>query len=397
MEQVEARPHQFSRIVCIVLDGVGVGEAPDADRYGDRGSDSLGNTSRAVGGLHLHNLGALGLGNIISIEGVPPQAGSRGYFGKMTPRSPGKDSTSGHWELMCCLLEAPFPTYRHGFPPDLVARFESAIGRSVIGNSRASGTEIIQTLGASHLKTGSPILYTSQDSVFQLAAHEDVIPPKDLYRMCETARALLTHPHNVARVIARPFLGAPGGFYRTPRRKDFSLPPPGDTVLDLLKQGGRDVIGIGKIDDLFGHRGLTKTVSTANNREGMDATLDVVKSGAGDFVFTNLVDFDMMWGHRNDPRAYALGLEEFDSFLAELLEGLEAKDLLIITSDHGCDPTTASTDHSREFVPLVAYFRGAAGGSLGIRGSFADAGKTVAVNFDLGTGLPGSDFLSALR
>lgn len=394
---MEAGPNQFSRVICIVLDGVGVGESPDADRYGDRGSNSLGNTARSVGGLRLQNLAALGLGNIIPIEGVPPQDAPAGYVGKMKPRSPGKDSISGHWELMGCVLDAPFPTYPHGFPGDLVERFERAIGRPVIGNLPASGTEIIQRLGAAHMRTGSPILYTSQDSVFQLAAHEEVIPVELLYTMCKTARGLLTSPNDVARVIARPFLGAPGGFYRTPRRKDFSLFPPKDTALDLLERHGRSVIGVGKIDDLFAHRGLTKTVPTGSNREGMDATLGMAAGGEGEFIFTNLVDFDMMWGHRNDARAYALGLEEFDSFLPELLNSLGKNDLLIVTSDHGCDPTTESTDHSREYVPLIAYRAGARGGFLGIRESFADVGKTVAENFNLGEELPGAGFLSALR
>jgi phosphopentomutase len=397
VEAVAARSNQFSRIICIVLDGVGAGESPDAGEYGDCGSNSLGNTARMIGGLRLPNLGALGLGNIVSIDGVPPVADPTGYAGKMTPRSPGKDSISGHWELMCCILDTPFPTYPNGFPGDLVERFERAIGRSIIGNYPASGTEIIKILGATHVRTGSPILYTSQDSVFQLAAHEEVIPVERLYEMCETARTLCAPPHDVARIIARPFRGEPGAFYRTPRRRDFSLPPPRDTVLDVLKADGRDVVGIGKIDDLFGHRGLTRTVPTKSNREGMDATLDAVKSGAGSFVFTNLVDFDMMWGHRNDARAYALGLEEFDSFLSELLDALAGEDLLIITSDHGCDPTTESTDHSREFVPLVAYCTGAPGGSLATRETFADVGKTVACNFGLGEGLPGTSFLSTLR
>lgn len=386
----------FSRIICIILDGVGVGELADAADYGDTGSNSLGNTAGAVGGLHLPNLGSMGLGNIIPIEGVPPVDEPRGYFGKMAPLSPGKDSTSGHWELMGCILDAPFPVYPDGFPPDLVQSFERVIGRKVLGNYPASGTEIIQKLGADHIRSGSPILYTSQDSVFQIAAHEEVIPIDELYSICERARALLVEPHNVARVIARPFLGSSGAFRRTPRRKDFSVPPPRDTVLDHLCQRGYDVIGIGKIGDLFCHRGLTESIPTKSNREGMKTTLDIARSGRGDFIFTNLVDFDMMWGHRNDVRAYAIGLEEFDSFLKEFLAALGGGDLLIIASDHGCDPTTRSTDHSREYVPLIAYRRRAAGGPLGLRESYADVGKSIAENFGVDGNLPGCSLLPEL-
>lgn len=386
----------FSRIICIVLDGVGVGELPDAGEYGDAGSNSLGNTARAVGGLALPNLGSMGLGNIIPVEGVAPEPVPRGYCGKMMPRSPGKDSTSGHWELMGCTLDTAFPTYPDGFPPELVKRFEAAIGRAILGNYPASGTEIIRELGAEHLRTGSPILYTSQDSVFQLAAHEEVVPVERLYEMCEQARRLLVAPHNLARVIARPFLGTPGTFYRTPRRKDFSLPPPATTVLDLLVAHGNEVIGIGKIDDLFAHRGLSTALATKSNSEGMRATLETVRSGRGDFIFTNLVDFDMMWGHRNDARAYAIGLEEFDSFLTEFLDALAGGDLLILTSDHGCDPTTRSTDHSREYVPLIAYHPAAGGGSLGVRTTFADVGKSIAENFGVGDGVTGTAFIADL-
>ncbi len=380
-----------------MLDGVGVGELPDAADYGDAGSNSLANTARAVGGLRLPNMARLGLGNIVPIEGVDAAEQAIGCWARMAALSPGKDSTSGHWELMGCVLSVAFPTYDDGFPDDLVEDFCRRIGRGVLGNCPASGTEIIERLGAEHMKTGKPILYTSQDSVFQIAAHEEIIPVEELYRMCEEARAILVPPHNVARVIARPFVGEPGRFRRTPRRRDFSLEPPCETVLDALAASGRNVIGIGKIDDLFAHRGLTEAIHTKSNSEGMDRTLEHVSGGRGDFIFTNLVDFDMMWGHRNDARAYAVGLEEFDSFLGELLAALEPRDLLVMVSDHGCDPTTASTDHSREYVPLLVYHkRLGVGRSLGVRRSLADVGKSIAENFSLPSSFPGESFLEAI-
>jgi phosphopentomutase len=395
-EHVETKSSMFDRIICIVLDGVGVGELPDADEYGDCGSNSLGNTAAAVGSLRMPHMGSLGLGNIIPIEGVPPAEKPEGFFGKLKPLSPGKDSTSGHWELMGCILDSPFPTYPKGFPQDVVRKFESAIGRRVLGNYPASGTEIIQTLGETHVKTGNPILYTSQDSVFQLAAHEEIIPVETLYEMCRQARELLIFPHNVARVIARPFQGRPGNFHRTSGRRDFSLEPPKKTVLDVMGETGHKVIGIGKIYDLFGHRGIGRPIMTKSNREGMDETLDAVKMGEGELIFTNLVDFDMMWGHRNDVRAYAIGLEEFDSFLIELMDALCRSDLLIITSDHGCDPTTKSTDHSREYVPLIVFHQSCSGGDIGLRETYSDVGKTVAENFGIAEGFPGTSFLAEI-
>ncbi len=377
-----------------MLDGVGVGELPDADRYGDVGSNSLGNTSRQVGALQLPVLQKLGIGNIIEVEGVPPASHPSSYYGKMKPRSPGKDSISGHWELMGCILDRAFPTYPAGFPSDVVEEFEKAIGREVLGNIAASGTEIILELGDEHVRTGEPILYTSQDSVFQIAAHEQVISVGELYRYCEIARSLLVFPNDVARVIARPFFGESGGYYRTPRRKDFSLPPPKRTALDAIVESGREVTSIGKIDDLFAGRGMTDIIRTENNTEGMEATLECIKAGETDLIFTNLLDFDTMWGHRNDARAYALGLEEFDSYAGELLGVLDKSDLLIITSDHGNDPTMPSTDHSREYVPLLVYHRAARkGGNLGLRESYSDVAKTVLENFGLGSGFPGKSFL----
>jgi phosphopentomutase len=383
----------FRKILCIVLDGVGVGEAPDAAAFGDEGSNSLGNTARHVGALRLPTLERLGLGNIIPIEGVAPVEPPQAFYGKMTPVAPGKDSTSGHWELMGCVVEDPFPVYPQGFPCDIIGAFETSIGRSVIGNKPASGTVIIGELGEEHMRSGRPIVYTSQDSVFQIAAHESVIPLGELYRLCEAARTILSPPHNVARVIARPFLGEPGGFYRTAGRRDFSLPPVKSTVLDALVNDGHPVLAIGKIYDLFAGCGITRHILTKSNRDGMKATLDaVVGSEEWAFVFTNLIDFDTMWGHRNDPRAYALGLEEFDSYLGQLLDTLGDDTLLIITSDHGTDPTTPSTDHSREYVPLLVYHRRIplqAVRNLGVRGTFADVGRTIADNFGLAGRFPG--------
>lgn len=392
--------HNFKKIICVILDGVGVGEAPDASDFGDVGSNSLGNTARHVGSLRLPVLGSLGLGNIARIDGVPPVEKPAAFFGRMTPRSPGKDSTSGHWELMGCIPDEPFPVYPNGFPADVVAAFEESIGRRVIGNKPCSGTVIIQELGDEHLDTGRPILYTSQDSVFQIAAHESVVAVGELYRFCEIARKMLRPPHGVARVIARPFAGEPGGFYRTAGRRDFSLPPPKRTVLDALVEKGIPVLTIGKIHDLFAGRGITRYITTKNNREGMDATLDAAAAGEWPFVFVNLVDFDTMWGHRNDARAYALGLEEFDSYLRQLMSDIADDSLIIITSDHGNDPTTPSTDHSREFVPLLAYSKmmdpDSPGKDLGVRSTFADAGMTIAECFGVCGGMIGTSFLENL-
>ena len=391
------RSSHFRRVVCVILDGVGVGEAPDAADFGDTGSNSLGNTARLVGPLRLPTLGRMGLGCIVPVEGVPPASLPIGFHGKMTPVSRGKDSTSGHWELMGCVVDRPFPLYPNGFPAELVEEFERRIDRKVLGNKPASGTAIIQELGEEHLRSGRPILYTSQDSVFQVAAHESVIPRDELYRFCEIARSLMQGSHGVARVIARPFSGEVGGFYRTAGRRDFSLPPTRRTVLDALVETNGTVLAIGKIHDLFGGRGITRHVPTNNNREGMEATLEAVGEPGWSLVFTNLIDFDMMWGHRNDARAYAIGLEEFDSHLPGLLERLGEDVLLVITSDHGNDPTTPSTDHSREFVPLLVYHRlleeGGGNRDLGTRGTFADVGRTVADNFNLEGEFPGKSFL----
>ncbi len=371
--------NSFSRVILIVLDGVGAGAAPDAAAYGDAGSHTLANTARAVGGLHLPNLARLGLGRIGEIAGVPAVAAPEAHVGTMQPAAAGKDSTSGHWEMMGYTLTRAFPTYPDGFPDTVIAAFERAIGRRVLGNRVASGTAILDELGPSHLETGEPIVYTSADSVFQIAAHEERVPVSELYGWCQTARALLVPPHGVARVIARPFLGGPGGFRRTSGRRDFSLPPPGETVLDALAAAGKRVLTIGKIDQLFAGRGVTRAIHTRDNRDGMARTLEAVAGRDAELVFVNLVDFDTMWGHRNDTRAFALGLEEFDAFLPELRRALRDNDLLIVTADHGNDPTTPGTDHSRECVPLLVWHRALAQGrDLGVRATFADVGATVA-------------------
>jgi phosphopentomutase len=361
------------------LDGVGCGELPDAAEYGDRGSNTLANLAKAVGGLSLTNLAALGLGNIVPIQGVPPQKKPQACFGKMAEMSAGKDSTTGHWEIAGLVTSDPFPLFPHGFPPELIQSLEQAIGRKTIGNRAASGTEIIKELGEEHLKTGCPIVYTSADSVLQIACHEDIIPPDELYRICQKARNLCTGRFCVGRVIARPFTGRPGSFARTARRKDFSCSPPQPTLLDHVKEAGLPVIGIGKVDDLFAGRGFTESHHSVVNAECQQLTVEALRKTKTGLVFTNLVQFDMDWGHRNDPAAFAIGLREFDDFLPSILNRLDRSDLLFITADHGNDPTTPSTDHSREYVPLLAFGPGFRQGvDLGTRPTFADLGQTAA-------------------
>ncbi len=367
------------RVILIVLDSVGCGDAPDADRYGDEGSNTLSNTAHAVGGLELPHLGQLGLGNITPIQGVPPQDTPLGAYGRLTEGSAGKDTTTGHWELAGIRLSRPFPTYPDGFPTELVARFEQRIKRGTLGNYPASGTVIIQELGEEHLHTGNPIVYTSADSVFQIAAHEEVVRVSELYNMCQIARELLSGEHAVGRVIARPFTGKPGNFSRTQRRRDFSLPPPQDTLLDILKAHGHEVIGVGKIEDIFAHRGLTQSSHTLDNMAGVEAILDFMAAEAEGLIFANLVDFDMLYGHRNNPRGYADALEAFDGRLPQIQAAMRYSDVLMLTADHGNDPTTPSTDHSRERVPiLVSGPRVHRNVNLGTRGSFADVAATTA-------------------
>ena len=384
------------RVLVIVCDSWGVGDAPDASPYGDAGSDTLGNTSRAVGGLHVPNLEALGLGLLTSIDGVVPRAEPGTGHGRATERSAGKDTTTGHWEMMGIRLTEAFPLYPEGFPSEIVDAFESVIGRETLGNVPASGTEIIEELGEEHLRTGRPIVYTSGDSVFQIACHKRVVPLATLYEWCRVARRLLTGDHAVGRVIARPFEGEPGSFVRTPERRDFSLPPPGPTVLDALQEAGVGVFGIGKIQDIFCGQGLTEGRYSDSNDHGVDLTLEFLRRPGPAFVFTNLVDFDSKYGHRNDPVGYAAAVTAFDRRLPELVGALEGG-VLFLTGDHGCDPTSASTDHTRERTPLLSA--GLRGGphEIGTRETFADLGQTVAELLGVEVeGLEGTSFADRL-
>jgi phosphopentomutase len=374
-----------------VLDSVGCGELPDAAAYGDQGSNTLGNIARQVP-LRIPHLRSLGLGRVVDL-GNGDRGEGRSAFGRMAESSAGKDSVTGHWEMMGIVLDRPFATFPHGFPAEIIQKFEERIGRRSIGNVVASGTEIIARLGAEHVRTGSPIVYTSADSVFQVAAHEDVIPVNELYRMCEIAFEIVG-PLNVGRVIARPFVGSAGAFIRTANRHDYALTPPRDTLLDLLTNHGISVTSIGKVRDLFGGRGITRAVPARSDREGLDHVLDVVRSTRSGLVFVNLVDFDTLYGHRNDVEGYARNLEQFDERLGELLTALQDSDLLIITADHGNDPTTPSTDHSREYVPILLAGAGVrAGVDIGSRRTFADLGQTLAANFGVGPLASGTSFL----
>ncbi len=375
----------FKRVLLIVLDGVGIGALPDADLYGDSGSNTLGNLANAVGGLDLPNLEKLGLGNIAPLKGVEPAKQPLGAYGIMKEISPGKDSTSGHWEMMGVVLDGPFPTYPEGFPPEVMEAFEKAIGRGTVGNYPASGTTIIRDLGDEHVATGKPIVYTSADSVFQIAAHEDVIPVADLYEMCWKARKILTGRHAVGRVIARPFVGTSGNYTRTTRRKDFSLEPIDKTLLDLMSDAGLDVVTAGKVCYLFAKRGITESLKAPTNKDVTDSVIALLGRDIEGLVFANLVDFDMLWGHRNDIEGFYGGLTEFDRRLPEILASMRGEDALFITADHGNDPTTPSTDHSREQVPVLVYGeRVKPGVDLGVRASFADLGATIAENFGIG-------------
>ena len=387
----------IQRVILIVLDGVGVGELPDAAEYGDVGSNTLAHVAEAVGGLALPNLEALGLGHIGHFAGIRTMGQPDGCFGRMGQLSKGKDSTAGHWEMAGILLEEPFPTYPRGFPKEMLDLFEQASGRKVLGNRPASGTEIIQELGEEHLRTGAPIIYTSTDSVFQVAAHERVMPVEELYRMCRAARKLLKPPHQVARVIARPFIGEPGLFVRTERRRDFSVEPPSPTLLDILKRSGQLIVGIGKIEDLFNGRGLTRSIHTGNNAAGLDETVRLLKTMPRGLIFVNLVDFDTLYGHRNNPSGYAKALQVFDARLPALLDAVRPGDLLCVTADHGNDPTTPGTDHSREYVPLLLFGpRLAQGVNLGTRRTFADLGQTIAEALGAPRLDCGESFLDAL-
>ncbi|HOD65901.1 MAG TPA: phosphopentomutase [candidate division Zixibacteria bacterium] len=383
------------RAIILVIDACGVGALPDAAAYDDVGAATVPHCAAAVGGLDLPNCRRLGLGNIVPIAGVPPVAAPAAAFGKMAEQSAGKDSTAGHWEIAGLITPVPFPTYPHGFPPSLVREFELQAGVRTIGNIPASGTAIIEQFGEEHLRSGAVILYTSADSVWQMAAHEERYPLAEQYRYCEAARELLTGEHAVARVIARPFIGSPGRFVRTAGRRDFSLPPGGPTLLDLMVAAGRPTYAVGKIWDLFAARGITSHVKPEGNAAGMEATIELVRGDRDHgLIFTNLVDFDQAWGHRRDPANFALALEDFDRRLGALLDALREDDMLIITADHGCDPTLARhTDHTREYVPLLAYGRRVkAGVNLGARATFADVGATVAELFRLPGSLAGNSF-----
>jgi phosphopentomutase len=384
----------FTRVILIVLDSVGVGELPDARAYGDQGSNTLGNIGRAVR-LRIPTLAALGVARIVPLPEVPAPASPLAAFGRMAEQSPGKDSVTGHWELMGIILDRPFPTFPQGFPADLIAAFAARIGRPILGNVVASGTAVIDELGPDHIRTGAPIVYTSADSVFQIAAHEDVVPVPELYHWCEIAYELAVEGLGLGRVIARPFVGVPGAFQRTANRHDYAMPPQGETLLDRLIAAGVPVTAIGKIKDLFAGRGISAHHPTATDDEGMDVIeAQMAKGGAG-LLFANLVDFDTVYGHRNDVAGYAANLERFDARLARVVARLRNDDLLIVTADHGNDPTTPSTDHSREHVPLFAVGQQVRKGlDLGTRGTFADVGQTLADVFRVPALAHGTSFLS---
>jgi phosphopentomutase len=372
----------FRRVIWIVLDSVGIGAMPDAAEYGDPpGADTLGNIAR-IRGLKLPNLARLGLGNIKPLAGIAPAESPAGAHGRCTLASPGKDTTTGHWEMAGIHLARPFPLYPHGFPPEIMREFERRIGRKSLGNVAASGTEIIKELGPEHMRTGSPIVYTSADSVFQVAAHEEVIPLWELYKICETAREILRGPYEVGRVIARPFIGAPGSFTRTANRHDYAVPPPKGMLLDRLEERGVEVYGVGKIFDVFLGRGIRESAKTKNNADGMVKTIEAMNSLDAGLIFVNLVDFDQQYGHRNDIEGYGAALEQLDAWLPEFQAALRPDDVAIFTADHGCDPTTPGTDHTREYVPLLVFGpRVRRGVDLGLRGSLSDIGQTVAANF----------------
>jgi phosphopentomutase len=388
---------EFERIFWIVLDSVGIGELPDAAEYGDLGRNTLGHIAESRP-LEIPNLVRLGLANIAPLKHQTPAAAPHGAYGKGATRSPGKDTTTGHWEMAGVWLDQAFPVYKDGFPKELIEEFEKQIGRKTIGNKPASGTEIIKELGEEHVRTGEPIVYTSGDSVFQIAAHEDVVPIAELYRMCEIARKLLQGPHRVGRVIARPFTGTAGNFVRTTRRHDYAVDPPKPMLMDVLAERKVRVFGVGKIHDIYNGRGVEEFITTKGNADGMEKMAAAVGERKSGLIFCNLVDFDMLYGHRKDVEGFAKSLEEFDRGLTDFLPLLSLSDMLIITADHGChpDPHWPTTDHSREYVPILAYSPGGgAGVNLGVRGTLADMGQTIAENFG-GTIPHGKSFLGAL-
>jgi phosphopentomutase len=389
---------EIQRIIIIVLDGVGAGEAPDADQYGDSGSNSLSNTAHTVGGLDLPNMEMLGFGYITPMQGVALVPNPSGAYGKMTPRSAGKDTISGHWEMMGVILSKPLPTYPNGFPKEVIDAFERCIGRGVLGNKPASGTEIIKELGLEHMRTGKPIVYTSADSVFQIAAHEEVIPIDQLYWMCLQAREMLTGEHAVGRVIARPFIGSdPENFVRTERRRDYPLQPPTKTMLQKAEDAGLEVCTVGKIDDIFAHSGITRSKHNENNADSLTGTLEFLDDDFRGLIFTNLIEFDMLYGHRNDPVGYAAALKRVDDAVPDIIRRMKSSDIAMFVSDHGVDPTTPSTDHSREFAPLLVFGNPVRPGTdLGIRATFSDVGATIAEVFSLEPPTAGTSFLNEI-
>lgn len=370
---------KIERVFVIVLDSVGIGELPDATDYGDKGANTLANLADEISGLSLENLEKMGLGKIHPIKGIDADIVASGSYGKMAAKSSGKDTTTGHWELAGLILEKAFPTYSEGFPPEVIDKFTKAIGRDILANIPASGTKIIEEFGEEHMRTGKPIVYTSADSVFQIAAHEKVIPVEELYEICKKARGILKDEHAVGRVIARPFRGEPGSFYRTDNREDFSLKPFKDTILDKVKNAGQSVYAVGKIIDIFAGRGISKSNHTVANMDSLDAMLDYMDELKNGLLFVNLVEFDMIYGHRRDVEGYANALKDFDRRLVEIMSKMQENDVLFITADHGCDPTYEGTDHTREYVPILAYGDKIRRDiNIGVRETFADLAATIA-------------------
>ena len=382
----------MKRAIIIVLDAVGIGELPDADKYGDKGSNTLMHVKEALPALNLKNMCNLGLGLIDGDNVYEKVNNPKGIYGKMAEHSAGKDTTTGHWEISGIWIDKPFPTYPKGFPKEIIEEFESKIDRKVLGNCVASGTVIIQELGDEHMKTGYPIVYTSADSVFQIACHEDIIPIEEQYRYCEIAREILQGDNGVGRVIARPFIGSNGHYTRTERRKDFSLPPIAPTLLDYVSDAGLTVSAVGKIEDIFCNRGITQSVHTHTNAEGIEQTIKYIENAPDGLIFTNLVDTDMLYGHRNDVEGFGKSLQYFDDNLPRIINAMSDDDILFITADHGCDPTTPSTDHSREYVFLLGYGKNIKPHNIGIRRTYADLAKTIADYFNVENDLHGEKF-----
>ncbi len=382
----------MKRAIIIVLDAVGIGELPDADKYGDKGSNTLMHVKEALPALNLKNMCNLGLGLIDGDNVYEKVNNPKGIYGKMAEHSAGKDTTTGHWEISGIWIDKPFPTYPKGFPKEIIEEFESKIGRKVLGNCVASGTVIIQELGDEHMKTGYPIVYTSADSVFQIACHEDIIPIEEQYRYCEIAREILQGDNGVGRVIARPFISSNGHYTRTERRKDFSLPPIAPTLLDYVSDAGLTVSAVGKIEDIFCNRGITQSVHTHTNAEGIKQTIKYIENAPDGLIFTNLVDTDMLYGHRNDVEGFGKSLQYFDDNLPRIINAMSDDDILFITADHGCDPTTPSTDHSREYVFLLGYGKNIKPHNIGIRKTYADLAKTIANYFNIENDLHGEKF-----